>query len=181
VALQNAQHHISQVADHMEPIGDLDCPRRSSSRALGILPSPISTDNLTPWMLDQPVLHRLGRAVREELHHLVPLEIDHDRPIGSTLAEGEVVDGKDSRCLARWDPESADLAHEGIPADRCSAMAQQASTRFSTEGKGHVREPGGQPVGTTRMGAHHTRDAFGRDAPRAGVVVTEEPASLQTG
>lgn len=43
-----------------------------------------------------------------------------------------------------------------------------------------MREPGGQSVGTTRMGANHTRDAFGEDAPRAGVVVTEETASLQT-
>ena len=80
----------------MKTIHHLGSRGRALASALGIRARPIPGDHLHPWVLPQPLRHRLGGTIREQCHGLPALQVYEDRAIRVPFPQSEIVHPKDS-------------------------------------------------------------------------------------
>jgi len=83
---------LAQILHQVEPIDDLDRLWGTVPNPLGIEPTPIPADDLDTWVRLQPLRDRGGRAHREQINHLMALEITHDGPKASASPPGPFVE-----------------------------------------------------------------------------------------
>ena len=82
---------LAEVLDQMKPIDHLHrlgCP---PANAVGIEVTPIAADDGDRRMLGQPGRHGRGRAVRQQVHDAMRLEIDQDGAIPMAPPPGPLV------------------------------------------------------------------------------------------
>lgn len=109
-------------------------------------------------MIAQPRGERLRRAIREEVDRAVLLQIDNDRGVDATCAEGEIVNADDPggrpgrRLAGRQDAEegSATHRHASLAVSRAPASPPRAKaiTRSSSRKRMVVRAEGAASSGT---------------------------------
>jgi hypothetical protein len=97
VASQDSLEGIAQVVDHLEPIGDLDRPRRRAGGAVGVGATPITGEHLDARMRRGPRGRVVGRPIRQEVNRPPPLGIDQDRPVHLAAALAPVIHPQDAR------------------------------------------------------------------------------------
>ena len=83
---------IAQILHQVEPIDDLDSLRRPLPNPLGIEPTAIAADDLDARMRLQPLRDRGGRALREQIKHVMALEIADHGPEPSASPPGPFVE-----------------------------------------------------------------------------------------
>jgi hypothetical protein len=83
---------ITKVFEQVPPICYLFGSRCSSSRAFGIDPSSVSTDNFHTRMLLQPPGKGSNGAFGQDCHRTPLLQIAQDRAVPDTAAPGKIID-----------------------------------------------------------------------------------------
>ena len=103
---------LAQVVQQVETVCDLHCLRSHAARGVRVFTAAIPTDNLHPWMSEQPGGKLVATAVREHIDDVMPLQIDQNAAIGPAASEREVVhtENTGSRQMRQGD------RHAGVPA-----------------------------------------------------------------
>ncbi|HVA90895.1 MAG TPA: hypothetical protein VNL71_13750 [Chloroflexota bacterium] len=106
---------------------------------LGVSASPVAADHLHAGMVVEPTGQHLGGSVGEQVHHLVPLQIDQDRPIRASAFLGPIVHPEDLRggsARQGYGPHEAEQTHPagGQPEQGGQAGAGIAAQRESDRG-----------------------------------------------
>ena len=76
----------------VEPIDDLEGLRRPLPNPLGLETTAIAADDLGTGVRLQPLRDRGGRALGQQIHHLMALEITDNRPEASPSPPGPFVE-----------------------------------------------------------------------------------------
>jgi hypothetical protein len=109
---------FGEVLYQMQTVRDLRRGGYPLAHALGIRTGPIPRDDLYPRVCLEPLRHRLGRAVRQQRHGLVALQVHEDGAIGVPSAQGEIIHAQHGRGGGRGD----------------GLLAQQMQQRLSAHG-----------------------------------------------
>jgi hypothetical protein len=92
VPLQQIRQGLTQRGQQMEPIHDLERLGRTVAGALGVDLRAITAEDADLGMLPQPSGQGLRRAIWQQVHDPVRLQIHQDRRIGLPPATRKVVD-----------------------------------------------------------------------------------------
>jgi hypothetical protein len=171
-----------EILQHMKAIRDLGGLGRAVTSAFRIGARAISRNDLHPGVLPQPLRHCLGRAIREERHGLVALQIDQDRPIRLAFPQGEIVHPKDGGCGKRRNRQPPEQTQQGVPAHHQAPLVADVHASLATQRQGNGHETLGEPQRAPRPGGGHGGQAFGED-PATAVTIAAEPladAQLET-
>jgi hypothetical protein len=79
---------IPHILHHVKAIEDLSRLWGAVPNPLGIQPAPIAADDLDTGMRRQPSRHGWGRAIGEQIHHLMVFEIADNGPETSASPPG---------------------------------------------------------------------------------------------
>ena len=80
LAEQEPRQGLAQVLHHVNAINDLDGLRCALPNALGVQPTAIAADALDTGVRLPPRRDSGGRALREQIHHVMALEIAEHGP-----------------------------------------------------------------------------------------------------
>jgi hypothetical protein len=146
---------------------------------LGIEATPVATDDLDTGMRLQPLRDGRGRAIGEQIHYLMALEITHNRPKSSPSpprpfvephhpwgrqgGQGGTMDQTQNCPTTPWHAQYAREPRTGTPANRY-AHVPEGCTHAQTVAAPD-RDEGRKP--------------FGKNPPRTDRVPTEEATDLQ--
>jgi hypothetical protein len=92
----------------VEPIDDLDRLGRPLPNALGIEATPIAADDLDSGMCLQPLRDGRGRALGEQINHLVALEITDNGAEASAPPPGPFIKPNHPWGRKSWEGRSMD-------------------------------------------------------------------------
>jgi hypothetical protein len=95
--LEHLLEGVGNVLCQVETVGNLIGLRRPLIRSFGVRPGTISHDGRDAGVLPQPRRQRLCVAAVQQLDRAVGLQIDQERGIATTTAEGQVVYTQDAR------------------------------------------------------------------------------------
>jgi len=168
------------MAEEVEAVRHLQRLRRAACGARSLVTAAVPAHDLHARRRVQPGGDGVSGTRRQEIDDPVLLKVDNQRPRGPACAEGNVIHRADRRRGARRDGEGADLPQQGLPTDGATAVPEEASARDTTEGKGPLREPGGETIGAARVRCCDRGDPFGEEALFTGAVVAEAAVRLQT-
>ena len=144
----------------------------------GVGAGPVTAHDLGTGMVVKPSGQRLGSPVWQDVDELMGFDVDEDRSVATTAAEGELVHAEHAwgsvrhgRSLqmseephpARWNRE--------FPAQPCS----RPSAQFGCHGTKHETQAGAGPL----VGLTHTVDLLNECPSLAGWGIAEEPANGQ--
>src|SRR5260221_442952 len=162
-----------EAVSDLKGIGSpLTCPR-------GVVSAPVATNNLDAWMRFEPTRQGLCRAVGEQIHWLVALQVDQDRAVAPPTAKGEIIHPQHT---GRWTGRStigAQTRQDDSGRCRHPQRLQNASSAYATRGKAHDREPVLQPQCAPRIGGCDARKPLSEDVAVAGERIAEELAHMQ--
>ena len=132
----------------MPSIGHLDRLRRALADPVRISTGAIACDHLNAGMLAQPIGKSLGLPIREQVYHLVALEVDEDGAVAMAASPGPIVHPKDRR-RRRWHLGPHLVGYhpqQRVGTGRNGKPVGQPSGGFTAQGKGDVplqiTEPG---------------------------------------
>jgi hypothetical protein len=164
----------------MPAVGDLHGVRRAGAGALRVGAGTVAADDFGAGMGPQPVGHRGGVAVGQQVDGPAGGHVDQDGAVHAPAAQREVVHAQH---------------RDGLGPIRVGQRPEQPQQRGTPRRK---PEPGGQPGSGTacqrqadsdqelaqrravsRVRDGQARDLLGERAARAGRVVAEEPADPQ--
>jgi hypothetical protein len=92
IAQKKALQDIRQIVHQVEPIDNLDRLWGSAPNPLSIELTPIAADTLDAGIRLQPIRDRGGRALGEEIHHLMALKVAENGPETSALPLGPFIE-----------------------------------------------------------------------------------------
>lgn len=125
---------ISEIAEQVPTISDLNNARRALANAVGINAGSITRDNLDTRVIAQPSGHRRGVAVRQEINHLIRLQVHEHRAVTMAAPPCPVVDSKNPGrfgCL-RWQVRRHQ-AQQRVRAGRNRKTGSQPGSGFAAE------------------------------------------------
>lgn len=91
MALNEALEALTRIYQQMKPVCNLPGLGSLSSGRLGIFAGTVTTDQAQVRVALQPRLDGGTASIREEIHHLVGLQIDDHGSIGHTITKGKIV------------------------------------------------------------------------------------------
>jgi hypothetical protein len=97
-AAQLGLDRLSQVLQEVEAVSDLLRLWRAFSRTLRIQTAAIAADDFDFGMLAKPLGRSSGRAVRQHIDNLPPLQIHDDGPVSAALAPTPVIEARNANC-----------------------------------------------------------------------------------
>jgi len=179
MTVENPGQSITEIAEKIPAIRDLDGVRSAGPNAVGVGAGAVAGNNLHPGMGFQPCRHGLRVAVGQPVDGTVALQIDDDRAVALTTPPGPVVDADDAWRRHRRQGSRPDQAQQRVAAHRHGQASRQAGTSFAAGAEGDaplgLREPDCPPH--LRQG--DGRQAFGEDAARTLESGAAEPANLK--
>jgi hypothetical protein len=133
-AAQLGLDRFAQVLQEMESVSDLPRLGCTLARALRIQAAAIAADDFDLRMLAKPFGCPGGRAIRQHIDNLAPLQVDDDSPVSATLSPTSIVDACNPYSRLRM--ETGDLPFQmpqnGIVADRHAETFRQPFGRPAT-------------------------------------------------
>lgn len=93
---------VAQVPHQVEPIDDLHRLWGAVPNPFGVQPTPIPADDLNAGMRLQPLRSGQGRALGEQIQHVMALEITDDRPKASPSPPSPLVKPDHPRGRQAW-------------------------------------------------------------------------------
>jgi hypothetical protein len=135
---------LAEILQQMKAIGDLPRLRRALTRGVRIKARAIAADNLDFRVPLEPCCHRRRGAIREQVHHVTPLQIHDHRAERHTFPPGPFIDAHN--------PERGQVG--------LSAGARLDAPQDRGVAHRHTK-PGQQPLGRspTRAVAEHPHDS----------------------
>ncbi|KQP05931.1 hypothetical protein ASF26_21715 [Methylobacterium sp. Leaf93] len=100
-------------------------------------------------MATQPRGNRHTGSVRQEVDGTSPVEIDEERAVGLSLADGPVIDSYRSQRTDRRQRHAVHETQHRIGACGHRQMPGQASAGFATEREAHPSLRSGKPIGAS--------------------------------
>jgi len=97
VALHDGLKRITEVAQQMPPVRDLDSIWRSLPDAVGVNAGAVARDDLHPGVPLQPRRQALGPAVGQQVEDPVLLQVNEDGPIAVTAPPSPIIDPEHAR------------------------------------------------------------------------------------
>jgi hypothetical protein len=162
----------------VKPIHDLHRLRRPTPNPFGIQPTPIAADDLDAGMRLQPRRDRGGRALGEQIHHLMAFEItDHgaeasaspprpcikaNHPWRRQGGERHAMDATQDRPATPWEAQRV-----------CEPRASTAANRYV-----HSASGGTNAYTMTATDGDEPRKPLSENAPRTGHLPAEEATNL---
>lgn len=148
---------LAQVGQQMPSVGHLDRGGRADCDGAGILRRAVACDHLDPWPLPQPAGQRGRSAVRQEINHPTPLQIDDDRAVAASTAFRPVIDADHARSSLVRQRQSVEQAQHGVGAGRHGQPGQQPRAGFAAQRGAGPALRLGQPARTTGKGHNQLR------------------------
>jgi hypothetical protein len=180
MTVESVAHGIAEIAQQVEPVGDLDCLRSPGPNAVGIGAGPVTGDDLDAGMRLQPGGDRLGLAIGQEVDGAIgALQIHDQGAVALATAPGPVIDTDDARRRCRFNRDSPDQAQQGVAADRHGEQARQAGAQLTPCAQCQRTLKLGKPDGAPLPKRRRRGQAFGEDPARAAGVRAAEAADLQ--
>ena len=135
VLVGEALHGVTEVAEQVPSVGDLDSIRRTLPDPVGIGARPITGDDLHARMLAQPRRDGCGFPIGQEIDDGVRLEIHHHRAVAVAPPPRPIVDSENPRgrsgCLAA--STSQCRADQRVRADRDREPIRKARTSLTAK------------------------------------------------
>lgn len=167
MAVENPGQSITEIAQKVPAIRDLDGVRSAGPNAVGVSAGAVAGNDLHPGMGFQPRRHRLRVAVGQQVDGTVAFQIDDDRAVALTAPPGPVVDADDARCCQGRQGSCPDQAQQRVAADRHGQASRQAGTSLAAGAEGDAPLRLRQPDGPPNLRQGNGRQTFGEDAARA--------------
>ena len=168
VTVESVAHGVAQIAQQVEPVGNLDRLRSAGTNAVGKGTGPVAGDDLDAGMILQPGGDGLGTAVGQQLDRPVgTLEINDNGAVAPAAAPGPVTDTDDARRQRRFDRNGPDQTQQGVAADRHGEPIRQAGARLPSRMQGDAALRLGEADGPPNPRQGHLRQALGEDPARA--------------
>ncbi len=160
VTIDNGADGVTEVAQQMPAIRDLDRVWGALAHAIGIRTGPVTCDDLDPGMLAKPHGQGLGLPIGQKVDHGVALEIDQGGAIPMVAPPGPVIDGEDARRGLRLVVVAGapDQSQQRVRARRHGQPLAQAPASLAAE-QPVPDGPAGCPVarfGVRQPGRHRT-------------------------
>lgn len=89
---------LAQILDKMEPVGYLQSLPRALACGLRIKATAIPADDFDLRMLPQPIRAAFNAAIREDINHRAPFEIDNNCPITLEFLPTPIINADDFGC-----------------------------------------------------------------------------------
>jgi hypothetical protein len=152
---------LPQIAQQVPSIGDLDGARSTMTDTVGIGARTIAGDDLDTWAITKPGGDGGGLTIRQEIDHVVRLEVYQHRAVTTTPPPCPVVDAKNTR---RWRDlrrsAGRSKAQQCVRARRSRDPCGQARSSFPAERKTKVVLEISQSHGPAASKPRHVRQAL---------------------
>jgi hypothetical protein len=139
-AINNGSNSITEVAQHVPSIGNLNSIWRTLAHAVRIRACAVACDYLDTWMLAEPSSERLRLPVRQEFHDPVTLQIDQNGTVTVAAAPGPVIHrkhaGRRRRGLAEY--RRGRHSQQRIGTNRDGKPHGKLRSGFAAESERHV-------------------------------------------
>ena len=180
MAVGNGMDRVTEVPQQMPAVADLDGIGRALAHAVGVGPGTIPGDDLDARVLPQPGRQGLGLAVRQEVEHAVPLEVDEDGPITMATTPGPVIDRQHPHGWPRLRDGAGAPRHpqQRIGADGHGQPHGEAGADLATGGEAEMALQVAQPLGPPGRGRRGVGAPFGEGDPRTGRLQAAEAPGL---
>jgi hypothetical protein len=99
VPVTEGLNSLSEVAQQVPSVGDLNGRWGALADAIGIGARPIASDNFDARAIAQPICDARGLTVRQEIDHLVCLKVHKHRAVAAAASPRPVVNAEHTR---RW-------------------------------------------------------------------------------
>jgi hypothetical protein len=170
---------VAQVPHQVEPIDDLDRLRRPLPNPLRIETTAITAHDLDTRVRPQPLRDRGGRAFREQVEHVIALEIAEDGPEPSPAPPGPFVEPDHPGDLQEREGRTMDQTHNRPVTPRHTQGAREPHPRTAANRYAHVPEGRTHAPTVAATDRDEGRKPLGKNPLWTGSVPTEETADLQ--
>jgi hypothetical protein len=102
LAVNNGANRITQVAQQVPPVGDLNGIRRPLAGAVCVGAGAIAGNDLNTGMAAQPCGQAFGLSIGQQVDNRIALQINQDRPVAVSATPRPIIDGKDARNWRRF-------------------------------------------------------------------------------
>jgi hypothetical protein len=177
VAIDNGADDVTEVAQQMPAICDLDRVWGALAYAIGIRTGPVACDDLDPGMLAKPHGQGLGLPIGQKVDHGVALEIDQGSAIPMAAPPGPVIDGEDTRHRRPLVvvADAADQPQQRVRAGRHGQPLAQPPAGLAAECQADMALQAAQPLGSACASPGDTGQALGEGLAGTGRVKAAEP------
>jgi len=167
---------VTEVAQQMPPVRDLDRVGRSLPDAIGVDAGAVARDDLHPRVLLQPRRQAFSSAVGQQVEDPVPLQVDEDGPIAVTAPPRPIIDPEHARRRAwhRRGIATARHAQQRVRAGGDSQPRREACASLSAHNEAEVALQIAQPARPTRGRPCRFAEALGKGSTQAGRVQAPE-------
>jgi hypothetical protein len=163
----------------VEPIDALDGLRRSLPNPLSIETTAVAANDLDARMRLQPRRDRGGRALREQINHVMALEIADNGPEPSASPPGPFVEPDHPGNLQEREGRSMDQTHNRPKTPWYAQCAREPHPRAAPNRNAHVPEGRTHAQTVVATDRNEGRKPLGTNPLWTGGVPTEETADLE--
>lgn len=174
-----ALDHLAGVEQQVPAVGDLHGLGRAQRGAARIFGRAVACHEPDLRLAAEPGGPGLGRAVGQQIDGTTTFEIDHDGPVGSTLAQRPVVDADDMRPLDRRQRHPPDRTQQRRGTDRHGQVREQPGGRLTAERETGLSLGLDEPPGALGVAGEQMREALGEGVAGAGRVAAVEAPDRQ--
>ena len=177
VAVHQPLQRVTEVAEKVPAVGDLDGIRCSLSGSLRIGSGPITSDDVHPGVLIEPSRHRVSGPIRQEIDDAPTFEIADDRAVAAATTERPVIDADDAGRRMTRQISRPDQAQQRVATGRQGESRRQARSGLTTDRKPEVTLNIAEPYRPPRLDAHEGGQSLGEDSAGAVRGRASKPSS----
>ena len=168
-----------EILQQMKTVRDLGRLGRALPSAFRIGARPIPGDHLHSGVRPEPLGHRLGGPIREELHGLAAFEIHQDRAIRMPFPQRKIVHTQHPGGGQRRGWLAAEPTQQGVTADAHVPLMTEAHPSLPAQREAQGDQALGEPQRAPCPGGRDGRQPFGEDAAVTGAIAAKPLADAQ--
>jgi len=156
-----------RTIDQVPPIRDLYGLGRPTTRPVGVEAPAVPAHHDDSGMRFQPRRHRLGRAVRQQVHEAMALEVAEKRAVAMAAPPGPVVDAEDAWWWVgarEW--TGLHQPEDRLPADAHAQVVGQTCAGLTAQRQADALQRCPEALGQPGARAGKIGEALGENAPR---------------
>jgi hypothetical protein len=102
VPIRQASDSVTKIAEQMPPVSDLHGTGRALANAVGVGAGAITGDDLNTGTIAQPCGESGRFAIRQQIDHLVRLQIDQHSAVALSASPGPIIYPEDAWRWRCW-------------------------------------------------------------------------------
>jgi hypothetical protein len=170
---------VAQVLHQVEPIDDLHRVGGAKPNPFGVQSTPIPADDLDAGIRLQPLRNGQGRALGEQIKHLMALEITDDRPKAPASPPGPLVEPDHAWGRNRGKGGTMDETHHRPVTSGDAQRMREPGAGTAAHRQAHVPEGRTRAQTMAATGSNKGRIPLGKNALRTAGMSAEETTDLQ--